>query len=93
MSNSFLFTASAILAGMITTSAAAETGIEPPMDLLATQLRDQGFPCDHPKGASIDKDVSKPNARVWIVECKGVHYRMTVVPDLAAKIEKLGNQH
>jgi hypothetical protein len=91
MSNSLLFTASAFLAGFIATGAVADTGIEPPMDLLATQLRDQGFACNHPESARLDKEASKPNGMVWIVACKGVEYRMTVVPDLAAKIEKLGN--
>lgn len=90
MRNSIVFTASAVIVGLVSTSAlAAESGLEPPMDLLATQLRDQGFACDHPDNAHLDQDASKPNAKVWVVECKGVHYRMTVVPDLAAKIEKL----
>jgi len=61
------------------------------MDLLAAQLRTQGFACDHPSNAKLDEKASKPNETVWVVECKGVRYRMTVVPDLAAKIEKLGD--
>jgi hypothetical protein len=89
MNNSFAYLASVIFAGLVTTSAMAESGIEPPMDLLATQLRDQGFACDRPDKAQLEEKSSKPNAMVWIVECKGVQYRMTVVPDLAAKIEKL----
>lgn len=91
MRNSIIFMASAISAGLSASSAIAESGLEPPMDLLAAQLRTQGFACDHPDSARLEKDASKPNAKVWIVACKGVHYRMTVVPDLAAKIEKLDN--
>jgi hypothetical protein len=91
MSNSNAFTVAAIVAGLASTSAFAETGIEPPMDLLATQLRDQGFACDHPDNAQMDEKATRPNETVWVVECKGARYRMTVVPDLAAKIEKLGN--
>lgn len=90
MCNSFVLTAMAILAGAAASSAlAAENGLEPPMDLLAAQLREQGFACDHPESAQFDADASKPNAKVWVVACKGAHYRMTVVPDVAAKIEKL----
>jgi hypothetical protein len=90
MHNSFPFAVSFLIAGLVSTGAFAESGIEPPMDLLATQLRDQGFPCDHPSNAKLDEKASRPSERVWVVECKGVRYRMTVVPDLAAKIEKLG---
>jgi hypothetical protein len=89
MRNSIVFVVSAIAAGVSASSAFADSGLEPPMDLLAAQLRTQGYACDHPDSASLDTNVSKPNAKVWIVACKGVHYRMTVVPDLAAKIEKL----
>ncbi len=90
MRNSIAFAVSAvIIAGLSVSSAVADNGLEPPMDLLATQLRDQGFACDHPEKAQLDEKASKPNERVWLVECKGVRYRMTVVPDLAAKIEKL----
>jgi hypothetical protein len=91
MSNSVLFSISVAIAGLVTTSTFADNGLEPPMDLLASQLRDQGFPCDHPDGAQLDEKTSKPNETVWVVDCKGVRYQMTVVPDLAAKVKKLDN--
>jgi hypothetical protein len=91
MRNLFLLAVSAGIAGSITSSAVAESGFEPPMDLLATQLRNQGFPCDRPESAQRDEKASKPNETVWVVGCKGARYRMTVVPDLAAKIEKISN--
>jgi hypothetical protein len=89
MRNSIVLAASAIIAGLSASSAMADDGLEPPMDLLATQLRDQGHDCDHPTKAEFDQKASKPNETVWTVECKGVRYRMTVVPDLGSKIEKL----
>jgi hypothetical protein len=89
MRNSIVLAASAIIAGLSASSAIADDGLEAPMDLLASELRDQGHDCDHPKKAELDQKASKPNERVWTVECKGIRYRMTVVPDLAAKIEKL----
>jgi hypothetical protein len=91
MSNSIILAASGIFAGLVTTSAFADDGLEAPMDLLASELRDQGFACDHPDKARLDQKATKPNETVWYVDCKGVSYRMTVVPDLAAKIEKVGN--
>ncbi len=91
MGKSFLLSASAFIAGLVATNALAESGIEPPMDLLATQLRDQGFACDKPEKAEMDQKASKPNEIVWVVECKGVLYRMTVIPNMAAKVEKVGN--
>jgi hypothetical protein len=59
------------------------------MNLLASQARDQGFTCNHPKAAKLDANVSKPNAKVWDLECENDTFRMTIVPDMAAKIEKL----
>lgn len=91
MRNSSLFTASAVIAVLVSSGASAQSGTEPPVDLLAAQLRTQGYDCDTPESARPDASASKPNERVWIVRCKGVDYRMTVVPDMAAKIEKIGN--
>jgi len=62
---------------------------EPTPDLLASQIRDQGFTCDKPKSAQHEASQSKPNETVWILICENESYRMTVVPDLAAKVEKL----
>jgi hypothetical protein len=30
-----------------------------------------------------------PNETVWILTCENDTYRMTVIPDMAAKVEKL----
>ncbi len=59
---------------------------------LAAQVRGQGFPCDKPKGAEKNNKASRPNEEVWILTCENASYRMTVVPDMAAKVEKLGKQ-
>jgi hypothetical protein len=67
----------------------AQSADEPTPDLLASQVRDQGFTCDKPKSATHEAKQSKPNETVWILTCENDTYRMTVVPDLAAKIEKL----
>jgi hypothetical protein len=57
---------------------------------LAAQVRTQGFPCDKPQSADRNNDASRPNEEVWTLTCENASYRMTVVPDMAAKIEKLG---
>ncbi len=89
MGKSFTFFAAVMTAGIVGTSALADSGLEPPMDLLASQIRDQGFTCNKPKTAKRDDNASRPNAVVWILTCENDTYRMTVVPNLAAKVEKL----
>ena len=64
-------------------------GDEPTPDLLASQIRDQGFACDKPKSAEHEIKASKPNETVWILKCENDTYRMIVVPDMAARIEQL----
>ena len=64
-------------------------GDEPTPDLLASQIRDQGFACSTPKSAAREVKASRPNETVWILTCENDTYRMTVIPDMAAKIEKL----
>ena len=64
-------------------------GDEPTPDLLASQIRDQGFACSKPKSAEREVKASRPNETVWILTCENDTYRMTVIPDMAAKIEKL----
>jgi hypothetical protein len=60
-----------------------------PMNLLADQIRGQGYPCKAPESATRDAAASKPNEAVWILKCDGVGYRVRLVPDMAAKVEKL----
>jgi hypothetical protein len=92
MGKLFLLPASAVVATFASTSAfAVDSAYEPPMDLLATQLRDQGYACDKPDKAEMDQKASRPNETVWVVACKGELYRMTVIPNMAAKVEKVGN--
>lgn len=69
--------------------AMGQSGDEPTPDLLASQIRDQGFTCDKPKSAQHEAKQSRPNEEVWILACENDTYRMTIVPDLAAKVEKL----
>jgi hypothetical protein len=62
---------------------------EDPKDIIATQLRKQGHACEKPASAVRDADASKPDEPVWILTCEGAKYRVRMVPDQAAVVEKL----
>jgi hypothetical protein len=58
-------------------------------DTLAVQLRRQGHRCDAPVRAERDAERSRPDSAVWTVRCANVAYRMRLVPDRAAAVERL----
>jgi hypothetical protein len=58
-----------------------------PKDIIASQIRSQGYSCDHPKSATRDAQASKPYGAVWVLICENSTYRVTLVPNLAAKVE------
>ena len=57
--------------------------------IVAAQIRAQGFACDNPQSAKRDARASKPNETVWFLTCENASYRVTLVPDMGAKIETL----
>jgi hypothetical protein len=61
---------------------------ESPTDVIAAQLRRQGVPCTSPQPAVRDRKRSTPNEAVWTVRCDEASYRVTLVPNLAAKVER-----
>jgi hypothetical protein len=67
------------------TLVAAETTKE----MLAAQIRLQGFTCDKPLGAVKDAKRSRPDLGVWVLKCGNATYRIKRAPDLAAKVEPL----
>jgi hypothetical protein len=93
MRSSLALLALVAAATLVSPAARADNGLEPPMDLLASQLRDQGFECKNPKKAKEEPKESAPHETVWLVDCDDASYRMTVVPDLAAKVQKLDKHH
>jgi len=62
---------------------------ESPKDVLAAQIRDQGFVCDSPVRAVRDARRSKPDYEVWILTCQNATYRVSRYPDLAAKVVRV----
>src|SRR5262249_41398076 len=62
--------------------AVAAEPLEQTKNVLAAQLRDQGYECDQPKSAERDIQASKPDEEVWIVQCEHSKYRMRLHPDM-----------
>lgn len=68
---------------------AGATGGDDPKNVIAAQIRDQGFQCDDPQSATQDMQDSKPDEAVWVLQCETTRYRVRLVPDMAAKVERL----
>jgi hypothetical protein len=71
------------------TSAADDAQSETPTNIIAAQIRKQGFKCDNADRAERDKDLSKPDRPVWIVTCENATYRVRLIGDMADRVEKL----
>ena len=63
--------------------------LEKPADSIAAKIRMQGFPCDNPKQAEHNAALSKPNQQVWVLQCGNATYRVRLIPDMAAQVERL----
>lgn len=72
-----------------TNPARAQAANETPMDIIAIQIRRQGYACDKPISAERDKERSKADEAVWILKCENFTYRVHLVPDMGAKVERL----
>lgn len=67
----------------------AQAAEDMPPDMLAAQIRSQGFACDKALDATRDAERSKPDYAVWVLRCGNATYRVSFAPDMAAKIEPL----
>ena len=63
--------------------------VESPKDDIAAQIRAQGYACDQPQSATRDPQASKPDEEVWLLRCKGASYRVRLIPDMAAQVERI----
>ena len=68
---------------------AAVTQPEMPADSIAAQVRLHGHRCDEALSAARDTALSKPNEAVWVLKCANASYRLSVIPNMAAKVERL----
>ena len=55
--------------------------------VVAAQVRNQGLACDDPVSAA--RDPESDDDAVWTLTCKNASYRVRLVPDMAAEIEKI----
>lgn len=62
---------------------------EIPPDIIATQIRKQGYDCTNPSKAKRDPQASRPDLPVWILTCENATYRVRLVGDMADRVEKL----
>ena len=65
----------------------AQGAEERPADIIAAQIRDQGYACA--KALSADREQSELGDAVWILKCDDATYRVKLIPDMAAKVERL----
>jgi hypothetical protein len=57
--------------------------------MLAAQIREQGYACGQPIGAERDPALARADSAVWLLSCNDVRYRIRLVPDMAARVERL----
>jgi hypothetical protein len=60
-----------------------------PAETIAAQVRLQGHRCDEPLSATRDTALSKPNEAVWVLKCANATYRLRLIPNMAATVERL----
>ena len=58
-------------------------------EIIADQIRSQGFTCDKPESAKRDPERSKPDEAVWILKCEKTTYRVRLIPDMAGDVVPL----
>ena len=65
----------------------AHAAEEMPAEIIAAQIRDQGYACD--KALSTTRDGEHLDDAVWILKCQNATNRVRLVPDMAARVERL----
>ena len=91
------FSRAAIALAFVTLLAVCMTWLQPKAaeaqetskEIIADQIRSQGFTCDKPVSATRDPERSKPDEAVWILKCEKTTYRVRLIPDMAADVVPL----
>jgi hypothetical protein len=81
MRSSIFFVVAALAASLMRpwpTAQAQDSTIA--LEVVATTVRTQGFPCEKPSSAQRDAQLSKPNLPVWLLTCESVRYRVEIMP-------------
>jgi hypothetical protein len=77
--------ASLLLVALTVPALAEETT----QDIIAAQIRSQGYRCNHPKTATRDVEASRPGECAWRVQCGWGSYLVKLIPHMAAKVEHI----
>ncbi|GLR95992.1 hypothetical protein ACVIU7_004787 [Bradyrhizobium liaoningense] len=85
----WIFLSALALIDAPTVGRAVAQGAETVQDMLAAQIRSQGFTCDKALGATKDTAHSRADHAVWVLRCSNASYRVSRAPDMAAKVEPL----
>jgi len=59
------------------------------LEIVADQVRSQGFACSSPVSAEKVEAESQPDQAVYILTCDGVKYHVHLIPDQAAQIQAI----
>jgi hypothetical protein len=62
---------------------------EMPAEIIAVQIRKQGYECINPKSAKRDPKASEADLPVWILTCENATYRVRLIGNMADHVEKL----
>ena len=73
------------------TSMADDAEKETPANIIAAQIRKQGYVCHNPQPAVRDPKLSKPDLPVWTLTCDNATYRVRLVGDLTDSVEKIAD--
>jgi hypothetical protein len=80
--------AAALVAGVLPAAAQTDSGGDAAAgEAVAVQVRNQGHACAEPVTAT--RDPTAEDDAVWTLTCADTKYRVRLVPDQAAAIEKL----
>lgn len=69
--------------------AAAYAQLVPPATDIAAQVRTQGYSCEGSPSAERINMQSRPDEPLWILTCSNATYRVRLVPDMKAQVERL----
>jgi hypothetical protein len=58
-----------------------------PVNIISDHIHRQGYFCDELRHAEREAHASRPHETVWILKCQGITYRVTLIADMAARVE------
>jgi hypothetical protein len=56
------------------------------LEVIAAQVRRQGFVCKNPISVERIEAGSRPDEPLYVIKCEGASYRVRLIPDRAAEI-------